>query len=235
MPDIIGPLKVTLNAIPAPQDIGITSLRTLEGAYVVHPDLGSGQIKNVYPGHDGDYRIVVGFGHEKRILCRSDTDSGFVLTIKEPGRLESGLHLELTEPGTIVLALLARVYSCLSPDAFDSQHFMRSILLKVDRRQELEESEIDRLKSAEDFGPLGLYFEHRRVADREEQVWSRVTACGYWRKAKLPDRNVDLSERMLKALPNSRQWDRVRAALLTTQGGAYRDKQHFDQAISLAS
>lgn len=103
--------------------------------------------------------------------------------------------------------------------------FLYPILIRLDSGERLEEEDVERLKAHRLYATLAIYYEARfqNLGD----PWLVIRACGQWRAGSRPDRALSLSSTLLEQYRLSRK---MRAAVLTTRGGALRDLDHLDDA-----
>jgi len=105
------------------------------------------------------------------------------------------------------------------------------ILIKIDSDEFLEEGEIEFLKQNRLFGTLAMYYQKRYKCTHEP--WELVKASGYWRDNSQPDKSIQITEDLLnKHNPLN---GRIRAAVFTTRGGAFRDLHMLEDAEHCAN
>jgi tetratricopeptide (TPR) repeat protein len=103
-----------------------------------------------------------------------------------------------------------------------------SILQQLEKERCLSHEEVGWLERHHYTGPLAFHFE---LAFRTSgDPWQAVKACRYWRDAGKPERAVGLSEAVTRAPSFDGLAARLRAAILTTRGGALRDLGRLDEA-----
>jgi hypothetical protein len=100
------------------------------------------------------------------------------------------------------------------------------ILIKIDSDEFLEEGQIEFLKRNRLFGTLAIYYQRRYESTHEP--WELVKASGYWRDNSQPDKSIQITEDLLNQ-HNSLN-GRIRAAIFTTRGGAFRDLHRLEDA-----
>jgi hypothetical protein len=100
------------------------------------------------------------------------------------------------------------------------------ILIKIDSDEFLEEGQIEFLKRNRLFGTLAIYCQRRYESTYEP--WELVKASGYWRDNSQPDKSIQITEDLLNQ-HNSLN-GRIRAAVFTTRGGAFRDLHRLEDA-----
>lgn len=105
------------------------------------------------------------------------------------------------------------------------------ILIKIDSDEFLEEGQIEFLKQNRLFGTLAMYCQKRYK--RTYEPWELVKASGYWRDDSQPDKSIQITEDLLnKHNPLN---GRIRAAVFTTRGGAFRDLHRLEDAEHCAN
>lgn len=102
-----------------------------------------------------------------------------------------------------------------------------AILLKIDDGNKLTKNDLKWLDRNSLFIVLARYYEIE--ASRENgDLWNVVRAGANWRKAKNPQRTLEITEDV------SAGQERLNAAIMTNRGGAYRDLGHFTEAMKCA-
>jgi tetratricopeptide (TPR) repeat protein len=105
-----------------------------------------------------------------------------------------------------------------------------SVLLKLGIGASLDADDVRLLERNSAFNVLATYYCQCYKTDSD--AWNLVKACSHLRRARLPHKAIEISEHFM----NHPLADvRVRAAVLTTRGGAFRDTSELDQAIECAN
>jgi len=106
---------------------------------------------------------------------------------------------------------------------------LAQILEKVESGDVVDHLDIEWLKSKKQFSLLSQAY--LIIFDNSKKVWDLVMLCKYLRRSKSPDVAIEQSNRI-----NIDRINDVKAAsaLLTTQGGSYRDLNKLDAAINSA-
>lgn len=122
---------------------------------------------------------------------------------------------------------LTSKYSVPESELFrgDDLYPLGAILEKLETDDQVESWEIDWLEERDLQRLVALV--HFRKYKREDDYWSLVKSCKHLRKANLSQKVIDLTtpEKLVKS-PDLR----VRSALLTTRGGAFRDLDNLSSA-----
>lgn len=94
-----------------------------------------------------------------------------------------------------------------------------AVLLQIDSCDTLDDAQIDWLKEQDLLGTLAHYYQNMyRVLG---EPWDLVKASSFWRDAKQPDRAITLTSYLLER--HNVQDFKLKSAILTTRGGAFRD------------
>lgn len=94
-----------------------------------------------------------------------------------------------------------------------------SILLKIDSDNVIQDEEIKLLEENRLFNTLVIYFQNEY--QKTNDLWYLVKTCRYLRDADKPHKVIELTNQFLES--NDKADTRVKSALLTTRGGAFRD------------
>lgn len=93
------------------------------------------------------------------------------------------------------------------------------ILLRIEAGEALDEAQVTWLKRHKLSGTLALYFQNEYRISKD--AWALVKASGYWRDADQPEKAIILTNYLLEKQPLNDA--RVKSAVFTTRGGAFRD------------
>lgn len=99
-----------------------------------------------------------------------------------------------------------------------------SILKKLGSRSGLDESDLAWLENRGLYRFVALHFYYRNKTNSD--LWDLVKTCKYLRRASLPERAIQISEKAENNNCDSRAW----SALQTSRGGAYRDVGNLTEA-----
>jgi hypothetical protein len=121
------------------------------------------------------------------------------------------------------LAKSHREHSPLSP--------LYPILIKIDSGEFLGGEEIQFLMQNNLFGTLAICSEMKYKITHDS--WELVKASGYWRDDGQPDKSIQTTEDLLSK--HNLLDPRVKAATLTTRGGAFRDLHRLGDAEQCAN
>lgn len=100
------------------------------------------------------------------------------------------------------------------------------MLIKLERKQPLDENDIQWLKDEKLFGVPATY--HEMCFKKEigcDDQWHEVLASSYWRKAGQPDKALKITDGV--RYPDGRKRT---SAVLTTRGAAFADKDKLEEA-----
>ncbi len=97
------------------------------------------------------------------------------------------------------------------------------ILLKLDNGEDLNEEDIKWLEVHNLYILLGTFFENK-FAQNTSDIWTLVRAISYWRKDGNPEHALNISNNVVS------EDIKKQSALLTSRGGAFRDRKEFDIA-----
>lgn len=119
----------------------------------------------------------------------------------------------------------AQSYKMASPSSA-----LYPILLRIDAGEILQDDQIKWLEDNYLFNTLAIYFqdEYRRTND----PWKLVRASAYLRDASDPSKAIELTSELLGI--HSIVGSKIKAAILTTRGGAFRDLQDLSAAEQCA-
>ena len=99
------------------------------------------------------------------------------------------------------------------------------ILIKLDSKEDLDESEMEWLKNNSIFNVLATY--HHRLFRSAGDVWDLAKASSNLRDARMPNKAIEISSEFLgKPVVNHK----AAAAVLTSRGGAFRDLRKLSEA-----
>lgn len=104
------------------------------------------------------------------------------------------------------------------------------ILLRIDSCENLQDDQIKWLEDNHLFNTLAIYFqsEYRRTND----PWKLVRASAYLRDSGDPSKAIELTSELLST--HNMVGSKIKAAILTTRGGAFRDLEDLSTAEQCA-
>lgn len=105
------------------------------------------------------------------------------------------------------------------------------IQVKVDSGKSLEKLEIELLEEKHLFDTLAIYYQKRY--ERMHEPWDLVKASKYWRDGDQPDKSLQVTEDLLNN--HNPLYGKIRAAVFTTRGGAFRDLHRLEDAEHCAN
>ena len=155
---------------------------------------------------------------------------------------EDGPPLPSPEPGNEVasrrhFADLKRKYQAESFKETSPLSQLYKILVKLESREFLDHRDLDWLTKNCPKGRIRMFA--GRVALNCEHCfkeggnqWRAVRACSFWRMAEKPLNGVKITETL--ARPPYAGDPKLKAAILTTRGGAFRDLKKLDEAEACA-
>jgi hypothetical protein len=197
----------------------------LGGVTVVHFTLGEGVVAEVKQRDRAPPLFSIHFTGSKIYTFNPAgfRCHGVFSALKLPDRVDSEYSEWLISrgkrDGEIATAKVLAIKYGISLSSEALVPILLPILLKIESSFELQSTEIAWMEEEGLYRPLATYY--YRQFSKGDDLWELAKACKYLRKALLPSKAIEISERRLHE--ESRRPAAAFAALLTSRGGAFRD------------